>query len=53
MKAPYTSDLHGEIHLYQELFSLALSSSAELLAMGGDLREVDPSEDLSKTRNLS
>lgn len=37
MKVLYTSDLHGEIHLYQELFSLALSSSTELLAVGGDL----------------
>ncbi len=37
MKVLYTSDLHGEIHLYQELFALATSSSADLLAMGGDL----------------
>ncbi len=37
MKAVYTSDLHGEIHLYQELLVLVLSSSADLLVMGGDL----------------
>ncbi len=37
MKVLYTSDLHGEIHLYQELFALALSSSAEIIALGGDL----------------
>jgi uncharacterized protein len=37
MKAVYTSDLHGEIHLYQELLVLILSSSADLLVMGGDL----------------
>jgi Icc-related predicted phosphoesterase len=37
MKVLYTSDLHGEIRLYQDLLALALSSSAELLALGGDL----------------
>jgi len=37
MKFLYTSDLHGEIHLYQELLSLAGSSSSEILAIGGDL----------------
>ena len=37
MKFLYTSDLHGEIHLYQELLSLASSSSSEILAIGGDL----------------
>jgi len=37
MKVLYTSDLHGEIHLYQELFALTLSSSAEIIALGGDL----------------
>jgi Icc-related predicted phosphoesterase len=37
MKFLYTSDLHGEIHLYQELLSLAVSSSSEILAIGGDL----------------
>ena len=37
MKFLYTSDLHGEIHLYQELLSLAISSSSEILAIGGDL----------------
>jgi len=37
MKCLYTSDLHGEIHLYQELLSLAISSSSEILAIGGDL----------------
>jgi len=33
----YTSDLHGEIHLYQELLSLATSSSSEIVVIGGDL----------------
>jgi len=33
----YTSDLHGEIHLYQELLSLAASSSSEIVVIGGDL----------------
>lgn len=37
MKFLYASDLHGEIHLYQELLSLAISSSAEIIAIGGDL----------------
>jgi Icc-related predicted phosphoesterase len=37
MKIFFTSDLHGEIHLYQELFSEVLSSSAEIIVLGGDL----------------
>lgn len=37
MKFLYTSDLHGEIHLYQELLSLAVSSSSEIMVIGGDL----------------
>jgi len=37
MKCLYTSDLHGEIYLYQELLELAQSSSAEIIAIGGDL----------------
>jgi len=37
MKVLYTSDLHGEIHLYQELLSLAISSSLEMIVIGGDL----------------
>jgi len=37
MKFLYTSDLHGEIHLYQELLGLAISSFAEIIALGGDL----------------
>jgi Icc-related predicted phosphoesterase len=37
MRVLYTSDLHGEVHLYQELLELALSSSAEIVALGGDL----------------
>ena len=37
MKCLYTSDLHGEIHLYQELLSLAASVSSEIAVMGGDL----------------
>jgi Icc-related predicted phosphoesterase len=37
MKILYTSDLHGEIHLYQELLSLAVSSSSEIMVIGGDL----------------
>ena len=37
MKLLYTSDLHGEISLYQDLSALANSSSAEVIALGGDL----------------
>ena len=37
MKILYTSDLHGEIYLYQELLSLAISSSPEVMVIGGDL----------------
>jgi Icc-related predicted phosphoesterase len=37
MKVLYTSDLHGEIHLYQELISLAAASSSDVMVMGGDL----------------
>ena len=37
MKLLYTADLHGEILLYQELLPLANSSSAEIIALGGDL----------------
>ena len=37
MKVLYTSDLHGEIRLYQELSALAISSFAEIIALGGDL----------------
>ncbi len=37
MKVLYTSDLHGNVYLYQELFALALSSSAEIIILGGDL----------------
>ena len=37
MKVLYTSDLHGEIHLYHELLSLAISSSSEIMIIGGDL----------------
>jgi Icc-related predicted phosphoesterase len=37
MKCLYASDLHGEIHLYQELFSEVISSSIEIIALGGDL----------------
>ncbi len=37
MKILYTSDLHGEIHLYQELFTWTISSSVETIVLGGDL----------------
>ena len=37
MTVVYTSDLHGERRLYQELLDLARSSSADLVALGGDL----------------
>jgi Icc-related predicted phosphoesterase len=37
MKCLYTSDLHGEISLYQDLLALVNSSSAEIIALGGDL----------------
>jgi Icc-related predicted phosphoesterase len=37
MKCLYTSDLHGEIHLYEQLLKMAQSSSAEIILLGGDL----------------
>jgi Icc-related predicted phosphoesterase len=37
MKILYTSDLHGEIHLYHELLPLTISSSSEIMIIGGDL----------------
>lgn len=37
MKVLFTSDLHGEIHLFQELFSLANSSFSKIILIGGDL----------------
>ena len=37
MKVLYASDLHGEIYLYQDLLSLAVSSSSEMMVIGGDL----------------
>lgn len=37
MKCVYTSDLHGETHLYQELLELSIASLPEILALGGDL----------------
>lgn len=37
MKFLYTSDLHGEITLYEELNSLILVSSIEFIGLGGDL----------------
>ena len=43
MKFLYTSDLHGETHLYQELLSLAVSSSSEIMVIGGDLLPSLPS----------
>jgi Icc-related predicted phosphoesterase len=36
MKCLYTSDLHGEIHLFQELLSLSQSTSSEIILIGGD-----------------
>jgi len=37
VKVLFTSDLHGEIHLYHELLELANSSSTEIIILGGDL----------------
>jgi Icc-related predicted phosphoesterase len=37
MEVLFSSDLHGEIHLYQQLPELILSSSVEVVALGGDL----------------
>jgi uncharacterized protein len=37
MKVIYTSDLHGETRLYQELLQVATTSFAEAIALGGDL----------------
>lgn len=37
MKILYTSDLHGEVQLYRQLFEWAQRSEAEILVLGGDL----------------
>jgi len=37
MRVLYTSDLHGETQLYNELLGMAASASAELIILGGDL----------------
>ena len=37
MKILYTSDLHGEIHLYEELLALARSLSTGIIVLGGDI----------------
>ena len=37
MKFLFASDLHGKTYLYQELLSLALFSSSEIMVIGGDL----------------
>ena len=37
MELLYTSDLHGETHLYQELLKLSIAFSTEVIALGGDL----------------
>ncbi len=37
MKFLYTSDLHGETILYEELYSLTLAFSIEIIGLGGDL----------------
>jgi uncharacterized protein len=42
MKALFSSDLHGDIHLYHELLNLADSSSAEMIILGGDLLPAYP-----------
>ena len=36
MKCLYTSDLHGETHLYQEFLSLTIAASPEIIMIGGD-----------------
>lgn len=37
MKVLYTTDLHGEIHLFEELKGHVKNSSIEIIVMGGDL----------------
>ncbi len=37
MNVLYTSDLHGEFYLYEQLLKLAQSSSSQIVALGGDL----------------
>ncbi len=37
MRILYTSDLHGDLRLYQELRALAESSSADVIVLGGDI----------------
>jgi len=43
MKVLYSSDLHGEPILYRDLLSLAVSSSSEIMVIGGDLLPSLPS----------
>jgi len=56
MKLLYTSDLHGEISLYQDLSALANSCSAEIIALGGDLLPSFPPskryEDMIPNQNI-
>lgn len=50
MKTLYASDLHGETHLYHELSELTISSSAEIVVLGGDLlpsvRQIEQCHDM-------
>jgi len=50
VKTLYTSDLHGESHLYQQFSELATSSFAEIAVLGGDLlpsvRQIEQCHDM-------
>jgi Icc-related predicted phosphoesterase len=57
VKTLYTSDLHGETHLYQELSELVTSWSAEIVVLGGDLlpsvRQIEQCHDMiSRQKNF-
>lgn len=56
MKVFYTSDLHGEIHLYQQISELVRDFSAEVLILGGDLfpslRESNRCENMIPTQKF-
>src|SRR4030043_660294 len=56
MKLLYTSDLHGETQLYNELLELSIASSAKIIALGGDLLPSFPPskryEDMIPNQNI-
>ncbi len=37
MRIIFTSDLHGKVNLYEQMFALSISRDADLVIMGGDI----------------